>query len=194
MGVLDEWSKLFYQGLLLGSTAHSLWIDCRTVYVLCDPQVNCKILLKSAGLLESFWLLALSCVVYRHFTIEKLPELWRTVRARKNLAALNHELFQEGSHIWSIYIPFWLTYLHSSSLRKQNSSSDLLKLAVTGNFRFIRDFTNKCLSSFRKNEWSESKNHGFSQYFLWLLFLKDLQKIVCLKREDKWRYFGQTGM
>ena len=63
--------------------------------------------------------------------------IWWSVRTRKNLAALTHELFQDWSLIWSIYIPFWLTYLHSSSLSKQNSSSDLLKLAVTGNFRFI---------------------------------------------------------
>ena len=187
MGVLGEWSRLFYSILSLGGLKNGLCVVWSTAKLHNSPEISW---------FAQVFLDALRCVVYRHFTKEKMPELWWSIRERKNWAALRptHELFHEGSHIWSICIPFWLTYLHSSSLSKQNSSVDLLKLAVTGNFRFIRDFTNKFLSRFRKNEWSESKNHRFSKYFLWLLFSKDLKKIVCLKREDKWRYFVETGM
>ena len=54
------------------------------------PLVNCKISLKSTGLHEVF---GRFCVVLfegrpRHFTIEKIPQLWWSVRARKNWAAL----------------------------------------------------------------------------------------------------------
>ena len=156
MGVLGEWSRLFYSILSLGGLKKGLCVVWSTAKLQNSPEISW---------FAWVFLVALCCVVYRHFTMEKMPELWWSVWTRKHWAALPHELLQDWSLIWSIYIPFWLTYLHSSSLSKQNSSSDLLKLAVTGNFGFIRDFTNKFLSSFRKNEWSESKNHRFSQFF-----------------------------
>ena len=51
--------------------------------------------------------------------LRKIPQLWESVCTRNNWAALPRELFQVWSLIWSIHIPVWPKYPHSSSPSKR---------------------------------------------------------------------------
>ena len=56
-------------------------------YAMLLPQVNyCKICLKTAGL-SLYEVFDWCCVVFRHFTIEKMPQLCWSVYGRNNWAA-----------------------------------------------------------------------------------------------------------
>ena len=109
-------------------------------------QVNCKICWFCVALFEGTSPL-------------KMPQLWWSVWARKNWAALTHVLFQYWSLMWRMYIPVLQKYLHLFSLSKQKSFVDLLKLAVTGKFGSI------FLTSFGKNKWAEHKSITFTGWY-----------------------------
>ena len=59
----------------------------------------------------------------------KMVQFWWSVYTRHNWAELPHVLFPDLSLIWSIYIPVWLKYLHSSSVHKQKFSCRSLKIS-----------------------------------------------------------------
>ena len=85
----------------------------------CGPQLFHKFCLKSAGLHEflvCFCCFCVGFVVWRHFTIEKMPQLWWSVWARKSWAPLLHEFFRDWSRVWGINIPVWPKYLQYSSV------------------------------------------------------------------------------
>ena len=74
---------------------------------------------------------------------------------KKNWADLPRELFPDWSFIHMRYLYRVVpNYLHLSALIKQNSSVDLLELAVTRGFRLVQHSAVKVLTSFGRDETS----------------------------------------
>ena len=104
----------------------------------------------------------------RLVTVEKVPQLQWSVCARIDQAALPHELFKDWSLIWSIYTLVWSYIFIRLLTANKNSPVDLVKFAITENFKLIRDSTNKFLRSFGKRwivsvpeSWITSAPSGF---------------------------------
>ena len=67
MGVLGEWSRLFYSPPSLDRLKNVLCVVWSTGKLQNSPEISW---------FAWVFLVVLCCVVYRHFTIEKMPELW----------------------------------------------------------------------------------------------------------------------
>ena len=124
-----------------------------------------KICLKSAGL-HIMSLLALAGFVWRHFTIKNVSTLMVCL-GKKQLGSTSHELFQDWSLIWNIYVPIWPIYPYS--------------------FICLLSANKKC--SFRSFQIS---SHGKIQINLWsygtqtIHFFKTCKKPVSMKMFSDW--------
>ena len=146
-GLPHNWGKFYNGGSWQSGMGRFLSHRLTTKFVL--------------SLHEFFWLV-LCYVVWRQVTNEKNVSILMVCLGNKQLRGASHELFQHWSIIWSIFMPVWSKYLHSSFLSKQKYIYPL-KLAIIGNFGLIRDFTAKFLESFCDSCWLRSMKFHFSR-------------------------------
>ena len=97
------------------------------------------------------------------------------------------ELLQGWSPILgiNIHVPVWPKYVFPL-WTKSTGISDKFVILGLSLLTFIGPLTNTFLY------WPGQQNLGLIRNSL--LISEDEQKNFCLQREDKWRYFGQTGM
>ena len=105
-----------------------------TLRLSAQTQVNCKQLSEISWFVWVFWLV-LCCVVWRLFTIGKYLNFDSLSRQEQLGAALPHELFQDWSLIWSIYMPVW-PKLSSFVFTQQTK----ILLQTFGNFAVAKKF------------------------------------------------------